>query len=570
MSDNDGDADFLQGLTFTPGWAKAPSERQRFDVPAGDAREGEEGRDRRMRRDRSDRRGGWSDAGRDAGGPRRPRPAGPRSFDRPDAQAGRPRPPFVRAAEGSGQGPGTGMGDRGPQRFPRDAAAPGGRGPYVQPEPVDYPVEIRFLPEPKALSVVVHKVARGHRAFPIRDLAKLFLDNPEACEVRFDVKPGHEDLAFHQCSRCGWLGLSEAELREHAFAAHFDEEYVSETVEGEPPTGAFVCVARCGVTGRLLAPPNHHSYAQRVQEMLRTECRNMPEDVYRSRIEMVHDAELVQQWREASRKRTVYRRKVAEGEPGPAVERNEAEAVFVQEVLPKLATTPKHASCTHAVAMQLRDRMLSAAVRDAWRREQRYPASLFFALRGAFRHKHMHVFRAGEGKGIDFVMSHVPVPLDVQHAVQELKAIADHLTTKPGCTRTELLHDLGVSPEGPQTPEEERIVQQLKWVTERGHVIEYFNGVLALPEEHPVFRFVPLHHGEQQPAHSAATAAPSPAAVPEAPTLAPEAPEPSQAAEPVVDEPHGDGGTACAAREQADPEHVAEEPVAPEKTVPSI
>lgn len=511
MSDNDGGADFLQGLTFTPGWAKAPADRQRFDVPTDNAHDG--GADSRERRPRHDgprdRRAGWADGSRDAGAARRPRPSarpagGDFPADRPRPAGGgftadRPRPapggfsadrprPFTRAPDA--------MGDRGAPRFARDAR-PGPRAPFVPAEPVDYPVEIRFLPEPKALAVVVHKVARGHRAFPIRDLAKLFLDNPTSCEVRMDLKPGQEGVAFHQCSRCGWLSLSEAELREHAFAVHFEEEFASETVEGEPPTGTFVCVARCGITGKLLAPPNHHSYNQRVQEMLRTECRNVSEDAYRARIEIVHDAELVQKWREAGRQRTVYRRKVAGGEPGAALERAEADALFTQELLPAIMTAPKHVSCAHAVAMQVRDRMLSAAVQDAWRRELRYPASLFFALRGAFRHKHMHVFRAGEGKGIDFVMSRVPAPLDVQHAVPELKAVVDQLTMRPACTRAELLSDLGVAPEGPQTPEQERIVQQLKWVTERGHVIEYFNGVLALPEEHPVFRFVPLHHTEQ-------------------------------------------------------------------------
>jgi hypothetical protein len=404
-------------------------------------------------------------------------------------------------------------------------------------------VDVRFLPDPKELSVVIGKISKGHRAFPIVDLARLFLQNPDSCEVRIERKPDARDLKFYQCTRCGWAATTEPELREHISTAHFDEEFESETIEGEQPTGSFVCVARCGVTGALLAPPNHHSFNQRVTEMLRGECRHMSEAEYRAKIETVHDAELVEQWREASRVRTVYRRKdaaeaadvnaaeaakaadvnaaeateaadvnaaeaaeTADAKPReasdeatadapapskpPMLERAEAESIFANEIVPSLISRPKNISCKHAVALALNDAVLAPAVRHAWQRELRYPASLFFALRGALRHRRLYVFKAGEGRGLDFVMARTPIVLDVEHAVPELKAIIDHITTNPATTRGELLLTLGIPPEGPQTPEHEQLLQQLKWVTERGHVIEYHNGVLALPEARPVFRYL--------------------------------------------------------------------------------
>lgn len=498
MSDQENGSDFLKGLTLTPGWAKAPSGEQRFDH-LSDHGEGMD-RDARGRgdrfHDRNDRRNPRRDDARRAGTmdprrmPRRPIPDGTRTPGEP-LPPRFSRPPQGRAGEGAS---------------PRSFNAPvgdreSGRRPFLAPPPapVEYPVEVRFLPEPKALSVVVHKVAKNHRAFPIRDLARLFLDNPASCEVRIEPKAGLDPVTFHQCAKCGWVTLNDAELRNHAFGAHFDEVFATEEIEGEPPSGTFVCVAKCGFTGKLLAPPNHHSFNHRVQEMLRTECRNVSEEEYRGRIETVRDEAAVQQWREEARKRTVYRKKTAEGGLGDeALERQAAETLFLQEVFPTLFTAPKHVACTHAVAMGLNDRTLGPAVRDAWRRELRYPASLFFALRGAFRHKRMHVFRAGEGRGMDFVMAKAPVPLDVQHAVPALKSIFDHVTTHPGCTRSELLQALQVPAEPPHTPEQESVLQQLAWITERGHVIEYFNGVLALPEEHPVFRTVHAAHRPDQ------------------------------------------------------------------------
>ena len=64
------------------------------------------------------------------------------------------------------------------------------------------------------------------------------------------------------------------------------------------------------MTGKLLAPPNHHSYNRRIEEMLRTpECAGLSEAEYRARIELVRDPEAVEQWRQEATRRTVWARK---------------------------------------------------------------------------------------------------------------------------------------------------------------------------------------------------------------------------------------------------------------------
>ena len=565
MSDKTNDADFLQDLTFAPGWAQKPPQRQRYEDFSDDLNQREDGRGRGFKRDRNDRRReGWGDGGGGGGGRRPDYPRRPPRDDFRDRD--RPAPP----RQGEDSAPGQ------PPPFRPEPRVPGERrGPRPGPQPVvEYPFEIRFLPESTGLSVIVRKISGSHQAFPILDLARLFIDNPDYCEVRFEPKQNVSDLFFYQCKRCRWIATSEEDLRAHVFAEHFAEEFESETVACDPPSGNFVCVARCGVTGKLLAPPNHHSFVEKVTEMLRGECRHMTEEAYRARIEMVHDAAAVEEWREASRTTTAYRRKTAAKaaaskaavpaaagpapapeaantaaeqtsdapeavdpaatadeaapvesaeangdlqastganevadaaanaapaadsaddvtEAAPLLQREQADAVFAAEVLPGLLSRVRRTSCPHAVAMRLNDPQLAAAVRQAWQREKRFPLSLIVALRGALRHKRLHVFRAGPDRGIDFVISRVPTPLNTEHAVPELKMIIDQFTNNPTITRAELLAGLGLSPEGPWNDEEKAYIEQLRWVTERGHIIEYFNGLLALPGDRPAYRNLP-------------------------------------------------------------------------------
>jgi len=205
--------------------------------------------------------------------------------------------------------------DRPPRRDFRDRDF---RGREAAPrEPL--PFEIRFLPDQKALSVIAHKVQAGHRAIPLRSLVKLFFDNPDSTEVRLEFTAEHRERRFHQCTACGWFAMSEEALKGHLMSVHFPEWFTPEDIAVEPPSGNFTSVARCGFTGKLLAPPNHHSYNKRIQAMLRGECAGRSEEEYRARIELVNTPEAIEQWRQEAAKQTVYVRKP---KPAPAKPRH--------------------------------------------------------------------------------------------------------------------------------------------------------------------------------------------------------------------------------------------------------
>ncbi len=377
------------------------------------------------------------------------------------------------------------------------------------------PLEIRVLPEQKALGAVIRRIQTSHRAFPLRDIAWLFLDNPASCLIRIEpIKD--QQLALFQCKVCGLPGLSEDEIKAHLLSRHMEDYFDCEEVDCEPPTGSFVCVARCGLSGTLLGPPNHHGFNAKVNEMLRTRYANMSEENYRSRIETVRDPEVIEQWRQQCTKKLVYRRKGAsvtaiepvvqpdaEPEGGecqdgpedaprpPPMEREIAEMVFMREIVPSQIASVRHMVCTAAVAMQTTSRPLYFALKDVLNRERRFPASLFFALRGAFRHRKLHLFRIHDARGPDFVMLKPAVALDPAHTVQTLSEVLTYVNEHPACTKAEMVMTLAG---GDEEKIKETLVQ-LAWLVEKGHVIEYYNEVLSAPLEYPVFRILP---GEKQ------------------------------------------------------------------------
>ena len=236
----------------------------------------------------------------------------------------------------------------------------------------------------------------------------------------------------------------------------------------DPPKGAFTCVAKCGLTGELLGPPNLHGYDARIREMLRTRFPDMDEAHYRARIEMVRDSDVIEQWRASATKKTVYKKK---GDPeAPAVEREVAERDFCSMIAPSLLTAPKSVDMTADVALKTSSKPLLYACRDALQREKRFPASLFYALRGAFHHRKLAFFRATK--------------LDTSHAIAELTAIVNFVEENPCAPQAALLAALA----GDDKTKAADVRAHLTWLVEKGYVIAYANGALTSPAENPVYQ----------------------------------------------------------------------------------
>jgi len=315
------------------------------------------------------------------------------------------------------------------------------------------------------------------RSYPLKALATLFLSKPEFCYLKIEPDTATPGVALYQCKACKTVALDRAGLVGHTLKKHLEEYFEKEEVTGDPPTGEFVCVARCGMSGALLGPPNHHSYDGRVREVHDTRFAHMSMDEYRSKIETVRDPELIEKWKEESRKTTVYhsREPAGRGEP---LTWSQAEGAFLQKIMPLLVTRKQAVSVPVRMAMEIEDPVLMRLLRSTWERESRSPRSVLFALRAAFRHKHLHLFKAGRGH--EFVTSTEPHPLDPDHAIESIREVLTHLQEQPGCTREGLVESLrpGVPLDSPAIAE---VLSPFSWLIEKGHIIEFFDGTLSVP-----------------------------------------------------------------------------------------
>lgn len=451
------DEDILLDLNFVPQWAKK--------APAANHYASDDRSERRpSSRDRHD-------------GPRREQRSGDRrdgpSRDRRDGASS--RPPRERPA---GERPAFGGSGRPPLREPRGerAAQEPRREVAARPERIELPVEIKFLPEQQWLASMVRQIHHSKRAYPLMDLASLFLSDPKGHLVKIEIIPGAKEFKLYQGKRSKMVATSRDGLIHQLLDDHLEDFFTKEDITVEPPTGVFPMIGKIGDV--LIGPPNHHSYAARLQEVYNSRFSGMPFDRFKQKVETVRDEELVAKWKEESSKKTVYRLKDApEGDvkdftfaQAEDYVRNHIAEAEIEEVT--------RAVLPSALARKIKDYNLIRMVREAWERESRFPLSVSFALRAAFRHLHLETFKAG--KNINFITSVKPDPIQPEKTAAHIRIVLECLAEHPGSTREQLV--AGLRPGADKDSDAVReILNPLRWLIEKGHIIEFFNGTLSVP-----------------------------------------------------------------------------------------
>lgn len=521
------EAEFDLEKLFLPAWAKESPQHNRYAKFEGEPE----------RRDRGDR------------GDRRDRP--PR---RPGGGPGFGRGPGAPGGQGQGRGPERRGGPGGPRPSGprRDGGRPFGRdgGPGRRPEsfrpppPAPLPeLQLALAPEELSVDMVAKQIRVTGRAYPLFDIAHLILQKPERHTVTFTVKKKQDGTVVQPLFTCALddsLWLSEDDAVRHVLEKHFATFYQPEKTKIDPPKGVYTFVAQCGMSGVILGPPNYHDYQNQLRRLHAERFSRMPFDMFKSRVKIVKDEEIVKKWVEDQSWKTEYNC-LNLPEPLKLGSMEEVDRHFRQVHLANIVKQVETVTMTGTESRDIRDRELMRLVRTRWEEQKRFPLQLATTLSQQFASRGLQFFKVN--KTVTHVSVARPHYLDMEATpVSEgVKRIVEFINATTKCTHKQLLAALAPAPapapvpaaeavpaaegqaETPAaapapaaepSPELAAVMTDLHWLIHQGHVIEFANGVLETakkPAPKPVKQPKPA-----KTETAAATEATAEAAAPEA------------------------------------------------------
>lgn len=374
--------------------------------------------------------------------------------------------------------------------------------PQAQPEPLPE-VDIEFVPEEKCVESIVRQIKITGRAYPLFEIARLVLQRPERHTVTFTARKTAEGQVVQPlivCALDDTLWLSEEEVVAYALDAHFGLFYQTERVPTDPPKGKYTFVAKCGLSGVILGPPNHHDYQTKLVRLHQERFADIPFEVFKSHIKIVRDEAVVKKWIEEQSWKTQY---VCLNVPEPLrlESRQDVEAHFRMVHLPTLIKQVESYTLTGAAARRLKCKGLRRLFHRTYEHQRRFPLQIATALSQRFAAAGLQFFK------VNRTITHVAVArpryldLDTTPVSESVRRIVQFINEHPKCTRRELIEALAPTPPRPipispdtgqqthseppkvepapeHTPEQLAVIADLHWLVHQGHAIEFADGRL--------------------------------------------------------------------------------------------
>lgn len=428
--------DLLSTFALGPAWARATG-AQSQGAPKSDFKT-KEYAPRGDDRSRDDRKGGFRD--RDSGHNR-------------DRDGG--RKPFTK-----GRG---GYGDRraGPSQ-PQEA-------------PPEDGVRVTLVPDAQAVHLIGKEIHQVARAYPLFDVAKILLAERARCRAVFEAPLPHPPLLRGKTEESVFLTREEA-VR-HLWHSDLREQFMEEEIiEVDPPTGNFQLVARCGISGEWLGPPNFHSYQVNLRRLHRERFSNTPFAFYSSMVRTERGEEAVNAWLETMKKKTRWRIK-GDGDDAWMDDRTEAERALGTRCFDQAFEETRYVEVLASIPPKNLSPSLLTSMKLAGNHARNHPAILIPAVCRAVEAEHLPVFKR-LGKLFTGPARPHPLPLNAVLAERPGIMVAWIRANKPA--KLEGLWK-AVLPEGGSAPPAE-FAADLFWLLQQGHILLFTDDTLVVQD----------------------------------------------------------------------------------------
>jgi hypothetical protein len=211
----------------------------------------------------------------------------------------------------------TARGERDQGRGPHPSDRREGRRTEPAPKPYLEGWNITLIPAPSALEAIAKQIRSRAKTYPLFELARLIIRLSDRYNIQLKAGSDTSPELF-RVTTDGSLWTSRREAISHVLSKHLEKFYRRSSILVEAPKGSYSVVAQCSMSGVLLGPPNHHEYQSRLLALHATRFKNLPFEVYKTRIKMMRDEALMEQWKTEQTTRTVYFPITSESEAAPA------------------------------------------------------------------------------------------------------------------------------------------------------------------------------------------------------------------------------------------------------------
>ena len=331
------------------------------------------------------------------------------------------------------------------------------------------------MPDAQAVHLIGKEVHQVARVYPLFDVAKILLAERGRCRAVFEVQDSHPPLLRGKLDDS--LFLTRDEAMRHLWQSDLRQQLVEEeTIETEPPSGNFQLVAKCGLSGEWLGPPNFHAYQSSLRRIHRERFPHLPFATYSSKVRTERGEEAVNAWLETMKRKTRWRLK-GDGDEAWVDDLNEIRRLLAARCFDTAFGECRRVEVLASIPPANVSPSLMVSLKAAGNHARNHPAILIPAVCKALETEHLPVFKR---QGKLFTGPARPHPLPPGATLAERPGIMVEWIRANKPAKLEGLWK-AVLPEGGTAPPAE-FAADLFWLLHQGHILLFTDDTLAVQE----------------------------------------------------------------------------------------
>ena len=266
--------------------------------------------------------------------------------------------------------------------------------------------EVGFYPDDNGFATIIKALRTNHITYELFEVARIFLEKSERYVASVTRKAAEGERAEQVAVAIpdGMPFETEEEAIQHVISNHVDAFFDQEEIETEPPSGNFPFVNRCGLTKKILGPPNYHRYEEFLNQHFQTQISNASFERFQSAIVQDRDEEAVNEWRESMKKTIRYSTKTQEGDTASETFDTLKEAMVYLRTTQrdKMVKTVNYARVPGVTLDKFPNSEASRAVGGELARQRRFPLKTANLIRGRLRREKFSIYKRGS-KGVTYI-----------------------------------------------------------------------------------------------------------------------------------------------------------------------
>lgn len=335
-------------------------------------------------------------------------------------------------------------------------------------------VKVLIEPNTDALHLIAKEVAHVARVYSLFDIAKTLMSQRERFHGVFTVDESKPALYHGHRDHSLWLTKEEAV--QHFWKADWRGDlYEEEEVEIDGPSGNFQVVAKCGLSGKVLGPPNYHAYQVTIRQVHRELFANMPFDRYAAKIITERSEEAVQAWLHTMKTKLRWK-PVGQEEAEWLDDRSAVEQHFLNNRFPEMYVATHKVEIPANTPVKYFSPSLLVSFKNSARHSGGHPAIIIPTVCSLLEKEHLPVFKK-QGKLYAGPSRPHPIPEETTFS-DRLEKIVSWMRENPETKLAKLWKS--VLPEAEPDPSSEWLAD-LYWLLSQGHLLLFADDTLILP-----------------------------------------------------------------------------------------